>query len=172
VHRETFGDFDNPKPSSYEISETKWGFESRTVVDVINPPASHLLTGTTEPRTTRYLNNTYYVPFCRRFGCRYPNGLIHTIFNCATPIDDEHIMLSQWLYRNDSEAQAPASVLNAFDRKVTDEDREMLEATDPNACLDVARKAEKHMVSDKPGLMIRSLLLNILREQGEEEVYQ
>jgi len=172
VHRNTFGDFANPKPSSYEIRETRWGFDSDTVVEVVNPPSSHVLTGTNEPRTTRYLNNTYYLPFCRRFGCRYPNGLIHTIFNCATPIDDEHIMLSQWLYRNDSEETTPAAVLNAFDRKVTDEDREILESTDPDACVDVSRQAEKHMVSDKPGLMIRRLLLSLLREHGEEEVYR
>lgn len=171
VHRSTFGDFENPLPSSYEIFESKWGFESKTEVPVVNPPESHVLTGSNEPRTLRYLNNTYYVPFCRRFGCRYPNGLVHTIFNCATPVDDEHIMLSQWLYRNDTEEQAPAAVLNAFDRRVTDEDRDILESTDPNACLDVSRQVEKHMVSDKPGLKIRELLLSIFREHGEEEVY-
>lgn len=172
VHRTTFGDSGNPLPSSYEIHEHRFGFESKTVVDVVNPVSSHLLTGTTEPRTTRFLNNTYYVPFCRRFGCRYPNGLIHTIFNCATPVDDDHIMLSQWLYRNDSEETAPAEALIAFDRRVTDEDREILESTDPDACLDVNRHAEKHMVSDKPGLMIRKLLLDLLHEHGETEVFR
>ncbi|MGA0838488.1 MAG: Rieske 2Fe-2S domain-containing protein [Pseudomonadales bacterium] len=172
VHRTTFGDYENPQPSSYEIAETPWGFESNTVVDVVNPPSSHVLTGSTEPKVRRYLNNTYYVPFCRRFGCRYSNGLIHTIFNCATPVDDEHIMLSQWLYRNDTEATAPADVLNAFDRRVTDEDRDVLESTDPDACLDVERGAEKHMMSDKPGLTIRRLILSLLRAHGENEVFR
>ena len=36
-------------------------------------------------------------------------------------------MLSQWLYRNDSEQDAPESTLNAFDRRVTDEDKDILE---------------------------------------------
>ena len=172
VHKNTFGNFGNPVPSSYEIEEHRFGFESRTVVEVMNPPSSHVLTGTTDPMTTRYLNNTYYVPFCRRFGCRYPNGLTHTIFNCATPVDDEHIMLSQWLYRNDSEETAPAATLNAFDRRVTDEDKEILESTDPDACIDVNRQAEKHMMSDKPGLMIRRLLLDLFHEHGEQEAYR
>ena len=172
VHRTTFGDVANPQPARYEIDETPWGFESRTVVDVVNPPSSHKLTGTTEPRTTRYLANTYYVPFCRRFGCRYPNGRIHTIFNCATPVDDEHIMLAQWLYRNDTEADVTAAELNAFDRQVTIEDKEILESTDPDACLDIDRKAERHMLSDRPGIVIRKLLLAVLRAHGEEEVFR
>lgn len=172
VHRDTFGDQGNPVPSSYELQEHEYGFESKTEVEVLNPPDSHILTGTNEPRTTRFLQNTYYLPFARRFGCTYPNGLIHTIFNCATPIDDGRIMLSQWLYRNDSEEAAPAATLNAFDRRVTNEDKEILEATDPNACVDVSRRAEKHMVSDKPGLLIRSQLMNLLRAHGEQEVFE
>ncbi|MFT7222356.1 MAG: phenylpropionate dioxygenase-like ring-hydroxylating dioxygenase large terminal subunit [Candidatus Azotimanducaceae bacterium] len=172
VHRSTFGDQQNPLPSSYELNEHPWGFESKTTVEILNPPDSHILTGTTEPRTLRYLNNSYHLPFARRFGCSYPSGLIHTIFNCATPIDDNRIMLSQWLYRNDSEEQAPADVLNAFDRRVTDEDREILESTDPNACVDVSRRREKHMVSDRPGLLIRKLLMDLLHAHDEEEVYE
>ncbi len=172
VHRSTFGDQQNPIPSSYELNEHQWGFESKTTVEVMNPPESHILTGTNEPRTLRYLNNSYYLPFARRFGCSYPSGLIHTIFNCATPMDDDRIMLSQWLYRNDSEEDAPAATINAFDRRVTDEDRDILESTDPNACVDVSRRKEKHMVSDKPGLLIRKLLLDLLHAHGEEEVYE
>ena len=171
VHRSTFGDSTNPTPSSYDIKEHPWGFESETEVEIVNPPESHVLTGTNEPRTKRILANTYYLPFCRRFGCSYPNGLIHTIFNCATPIDDGSIMLSQWLYRNDSEQDAPESMLNAFDRRVTDEDKDILESTDPNACVDVQRQAEKHMVSDKPGLVIRRQIMALLRAHGEEEVF-
>ncbi|MEM9743850.1 MAG: aromatic ring-hydroxylating dioxygenase subunit alpha [Pseudomonadota bacterium] len=171
VHRATFGDNANPEPSSYELTEHEWGFESSTEVPILNPPESHKLTGSNEPRTVRLLNNTYYLPFARRFGCRYPNGLIHTIFNCATPIDDEHIQLSQWLYRNDTEAEAPAEELVAFDRRVTNEDKDILESTDPDACVDVSRRAEKHMVSDKPGLLIRRMLLDLLHAHGEEEVH-
>ena len=80
-------------------------------------------------------------------------------------------MLSQWLYRNDSEQDAPESTLNAFDRRVTDEDKDILESTDPNACVDVQRQAEKHMVSDKPGLVIRRQIMALLRAHGEEEVF-
>lgn len=172
VHRETFGQFESPKPSRYEINEHDWGFDAQTEVPIQNPPESHVLTGTTDPETIRYLSNNYYVPFTRRFGCSYPGGLIHTIINCATPIDDDHIALTQWLYRNDTEEDAPAADLNAFDRKVTDEDRDILEATESDVCIDVSRKVEEHMPSDRPGLIVRKLLTNLLAQHGEVEIYR
>ena len=172
VHRNTFGQIEQPAPSSYEINETDWGFSAKTQVPINNPPESHAVTGTTAPTTVRYLDNTYYVPFARRFGCSYDGGLIHTIFNCATPIDDEHILVTQWLYRNDREEDCPAEQLIAFDRKVTDEDKDILESTDPDVCIDVTRRQEMHMPSDKPGLIIRAKLLALLRRHGEEEIHR
>ena len=73
------------------------------MVPIRNPPASFSITGTTEPITNRHLINRYYLPFSRRFGCHYPaSGIDHIIYNCATPMDDERMMLVQWLYRNDT----------------------------------------------------------------------
>ena len=37
VHKGTFGQFDQPKPSKYEIWPTEWGFDSETIVRVKNP---------------------------------------------------------------------------------------------------------------------------------------
>ena len=171
VHRNSFGQIDQPKPSKYELIENDWGFSAKTEVSIKNPPESHAVTGTSAPQTTRHLDNAYYLPFSRRFGCSYDSGIIHTIFNCATPIDDEHFLLTQWLYRNDTEQDCPAAGLIAFDRKVTDEDKEILEATDPDVCIDVTRQQEMHMPSDKPGLIIRKQLLDLLRNHGEEEIH-
>ena len=120
----------------------------------------------------RHLANRYYLPFARRFGCRYDSGIDHIIYNCATPIDDERMMLVQWLYRNDSEADCPAQVLIDWDGAVTAEDREILEATDPDACIDTRRRQEFHMPSDKPGLLIRKQLMALLAEHGETEVHR
>ena len=49
---------------------------------------------------------------------------------------------------------------------------EILEATDYDACIDTTRKMEFHMASDKPGLVIRKQLLDLLRAHGEEEVHR
>ncbi|HEY8359636.1 MAG TPA: Rieske (2Fe-2S) protein, partial [Ramlibacter sp.] len=106
-------------------------------------------------------------------GCNYPaSGVDHIIYNCATPIDDDRMLLVQWLYRNDSEEACSTQALIAWDATITAEDRDILEATDFDACIDTTRKQEFHMPSDKPGLVIRKQLLDLLRAHGEEEIHR
>jgi phenylpropionate dioxygenase-like ring-hydroxylating dioxygenase large terminal subunit len=173
VHKANFGILDQPEPAPYDFQETDYGFEAITTVPIRNPEESFRITGTTDPITTRHLVNRYYLPFSRRFGCTYPDSNIdHIIYNCATPIDDERIMLVQWLYRNDTETDCSTQELIDWDAAITSEDREILEATDPDACIDTQRRVEFHMSSDKPGLIVRKQLLALLHEYGEEEVYR
>jgi len=54
---------------------------------------------------------------------------------------------------------------------VTDEDRDILEATDYDACIDVSRRVEMHMPSDRPGLIIRKMLVDLFERHGETEVH-
>ena len=172
VHKANFGLFDQPQPAGYRFEETDYGFEAETLVPIRNPPESHRITGTTEPVTHRHLVNRYYLPFGRRFGCHYPaSGIDHVIYNCATPIDDGSMMLAQWLYRSDTEADCPTQALIDWDEAITKEDREILEATDPDACIDARRRVEVHMASDKPGLIIRRQLMALLEAHGEREVH-
>lgn len=171
VHRANFGIFEQPQPSSYRIVETADGFEAETRVPIRNPASGHRITGSTAEFTERHLLNRWWLPFVRRFGCVYPeSGIHHIIYNCATPIDDGHIMLAQWLYRSDSEAECSTAELIAWDRPIVDEDRDILEATDPDACVDTRRRVEFHMNSDKPGLLMRKRLLALLQAHGEHEV--
>jgi phenylpropionate dioxygenase-like ring-hydroxylating dioxygenase large terminal subunit len=173
VHKSNFGLFDQPKPASYEFRDTDYGFEAQTLVPVRNPPESFKITGTTEPITNRQLINRYYLPFSRRFGCHYPaSGIDHIIYNCATPIDDERMMLVQWLYRSDKEEDCSEQSLIQWDALITAEDRDILEATDPDVCIDIRRRVEFHMPSDRPGLVIRKQLLELLQAHGEQEVFR
>ncbi len=173
VHKANFGILEQPRPAPYEFRETDYGFEAETLVPIRNPAAGHRITGSTADITHRHLVNRYYLPFARRFGCQYPDsGIDHIIYNCATPIDDDNIMLVQWLYRNDSEEACSTQELIAWDADITAEDRDILEATDPDACIDTRRRQEFHMVSDKPGLMIRKQLLDLLSAHGEVEVHR
>ena len=171
VHKASFGQYDQPRPSKVELRRTDWGFEAETIVPINNPPAGHRITGSTGPTTVRHLYNRWYLPFVRRFGCQYPNGLKHIIYNCATPVDDSTIVLVQWLYRNDSEQDCSAAELIEWDRVIVDEDRGILEATDPDACIDTRRRIEFHMESDRPGLLMREMLLDLLERHGEAEVH-
>ena len=170
VHRGTFGDNARPVPERYEITETEYGFYAASLVHVVNPPAARRVTGTDAPATTRDMRNQWYLPFSRRLDITYPSGLRHVIVNCATPVDDGHIQLMQLLYRNDSEADCPAQTLIDWDAAVVAEDRAILEATDPDAALDIAAHAEAQMPSDRPGQIMRRRLLEFLHMHGETEV--
>ena len=59
-----------------------------------------------------------------------------------------------------------------WDFAITKEDREILEATDPDVCIDTRHRVEFHMRSDKPGLIIRQQLLALLQADGGQEVYR
>ena len=170
VHKSTFGQISQPVPEKYEIVETDYGFEAETIVTIANPPMAHRITGAETPTTTRHMRNTWFMPFCRRLDIEYPSGLRHIIFNCATPIDDGSIRLAQILYRNDTEENCSTEELIAWDEAIVEEDRDILESTDPDATMDMSRKVESHMPSDRPGMIMRRRILDLLRRNGEEEI--
>jgi phenylpropionate dioxygenase-like ring-hydroxylating dioxygenase large terminal subunit len=170
VHKGTFGQFHQPRPEKYDIVETDYGFEAETIVTINNPPKASRITGTAESTTKRHMRNKWYMPFCRRLDIEYPSGIRHIIFNSATPIDDERINVAQILYRNDTEADCSAEELIAWDAAIIQEDREILESTDPDTPIDLARKVEAHMPSDRPGVIMRRRLLELLKKHGEPEV--
>ncbi|WP_283810162.1 hypothetical protein [Bradyrhizobium sp. LVM 105] len=99
----------------------------------------------------------------------YPSGIRHIIFNCAMPISDGQIQVVQLLFRNDTEADCSTQELIDWDAAIIAEDRDMLESTDPDAIVDMGRKIEMHMPSDRPGMIMRERLLELLRQHGEEE---
>ncbi|AXK81212.1 aromatic ring-hydroxylating dioxygenase subunit alpha [Pseudolabrys taiwanensis] len=172
VHKGTFGQLDQPLPEKYEIKETDYGFEAETLITVANPPIQYKISGTDAPTTKRHMRNKWYMPFCRRLDIEYPSGLRHIILNSATPIDDGHIMVVQWLYRNDTEADCPAQLLIDWDFKITREDKDIIESTDFDTPIDMGRRAEAHMVSDKPGMIMRKRLMDLLQKHGESEVFR
>lgn len=173
VHRATFGVAAQPKPSKYELVEKDGGFYAETVIAATNPPAFHKVSGSTEPLTQRHMRNAYYLPFSRRLDIEYPSGIRHIIINCFTPIDDCHIQLCQWLFRNDTEADCPEAMLVHFDEVITREDKDILESTDPDALVDTRRRGvEYSMESDRPGMLIRKQLMELLARHGESEVHR
>ena len=170
VHKATFGQQEAPKPQKYQLIETDYGFQAESIVPINNPPVAHRVTGTSEPVTTRHMRNAWFMPFCRTLDMEYPSGLRHVIFNSATPIDDGSIQLVQILFRNDREEDCSTRELIEWDAAIIAEDREILESTDPDAVVDVSRKVEMHMPSDRPGVLMRKRLLALLEEHGETEI--
>lgn len=170
VHRGTFGNQHKPVPGRYKIEETSHGFHAEAVTGARNPPAAFQITGCTEPLIERLLKSDWYLPFGRRFDMHFPSGIRHIIIGYATPIEDDKMQMVQFLYRNDKEEDCPAQKLIDWDAAIVAEDKDILESTDPDVMLDETRIDEAHMPSDRPSLIIRRRMLELLRQHNEQEV--
>jgi hypothetical protein len=165
VHRASFGDQGHPEPARLEIEEHPDGFLMLTEVPVRNPEIQKKVLKMESDTTVRSMRGRWYMPFLRKLRIRYPNGLSHSIVTAATPIDDARSQIVQFVYRNDTEADAKAADVIAFDRLVTEEDRDILESTDPDVPLDQAGR-EYNMPSDRPGVLMRRMLSALLAREG------
>jgi phenylpropionate dioxygenase-like ring-hydroxylating dioxygenase large terminal subunit len=165
VHRRSFGDQGHPEPAKLEIEDHPDGFLMITEVPVRNPEIQKKLLRMESDETVRHMRGRWYAPFLRKLQITYPNGLVHSIVTCATPIDDGHSQVVQFVFRNDSEAEARAEDIIAFDRVVTEEDRDILESTEFDVPLDQAG-VEFNMPSDRPGVLMRRKLAALIEADG------
>jgi len=81
----------------------------------------------------------------------------------ATPIAEGRTRFVQWVIRNDTEEQVPAARVIAFDKRVSEEDRAVLESTDDDVPLDKSEGRELHMHGDRPGMLMRKKLRRLIR---------
>lgn len=165
VHRASFGEQGHPEPAKLEIEEHPDGFLMLTEVPVRNPEIQKKVLQMESDETVRSMRGRWYMPFLRKLRIRYPNGLSHSIVTAATPIDDRTSQIVQFVYRNDTEADAKAEDVIAFDRMVTNEDRDILESTEFDVPLEQAGR-EYNMPSDRPGVLMRRMLAALLAREG------
>ncbi|GAA5164865.1 aromatic ring-hydroxylating dioxygenase subunit alpha [Viridibacterium curvum] len=169
VHKAMHGLNDKPQPPKGEVTRNAHGLVMHITQPVRNPDSGKAHTGISADETVRKVVMDWYMPCARRMHITYPTGLVQSIISAATPIDDTRTMVLQWSYRNDSEADVPAAAINAFDRKILDEDRDMLAFVDDDMPLDTRMNLEQHMATDMPGIHIRRALMELLAEHGETE---
>ncbi len=177
VHRATFGDVTHPQIRVPQVEQHPSGYGLRTVpiedaqgsrVVVRGDLAQRVLHGQGETETRRIDGGSFwFMPFIRYGVIRYPNGLVHVLVTCATPISDGQTQVIQWVYRNDTEADVSTADVIAFDRAITLEDKAMLESCEPDVPLAVNGDEEMLMASDRVPLIMRRMLLNLLAEHGE-----
>ncbi len=160
VHTSTFGSEDHPIPDRVEVSETEYGIHTSATLGVVNPEQQQKNLKMDEGITTRTLDMDWYLPFTCKLRINYPNGLVHIVVNTTTPINDSSSQIVQFCLRNDTEAETKAEDVVAFDRAVTLEDKAVLETTDYDVPLDI--KLEQHMMTDKPGILMRRKLSRLL----------
>lgn len=162
VHARTFGLHQEPIPPAPKLLEkTAYGLRMQYELPVFNTELQQQNLQMGDRRTVRISEGRWFMPFARSLTITYPNGLIHCIVTVATPIHDGRSQIVQFCLRNDTEADAPAADIIAFDRAVTLEDRAILESTEASTAIDL--RAEQHMPSDQPGVIMRQQLASLLR---------
>jgi phenylpropionate dioxygenase-like ring-hydroxylating dioxygenase large terminal subunit len=162
VHRGTQGDVNQPVPPPEQIEEFEFGLVSRATVPIANRSEGKKYTGIDTDTTVRTRVATWWAPCCRKLHITYPNGLQHIIFSACTPLADKRILFTQFCIRNDSEADIPAADAIAFDRRVTTEDRVILEATRADVPIMPGETPEQGMPQDRAGNMARRKLRHIV----------
>jgi hypothetical protein len=110
--------------------------------------------------TVRTVDIRWIMPCTFVLHFTYPTGLVHEICGFATPIDDQKIRRIQFVYRSDTEADAPGEQVAEFDRTVAIEDKRMLESCGPEFVLSPVLLA--HMMLDRPGLVMRRVLSELI----------
>ncbi len=169
VHAPSFGNQARPEPASLAITQQEWGFVMDTVVPVVNTENLKATLRIDDKETMRTYRKTWWMPFSVMMRLSYPNGLVHVICAMITPVDDKRLKFTQFVVRNDTEAEVPAEKVIAWDKQVTGEDRAFLSRCEWDVPLDVRAPDEFHMASDRPGLDVRRRLLELLRQHGESE---
>ncbi len=160
VHLGTFGTPDHLMPRDIVVTEFDGGFTYRSRIGVA--VAHHAQDAANE----RVLDCTWYAPFAVRIRINYADGgPPHLVVNFQVPVANDRTQLVQFCLIEKGKGIDVAKVV-AFDRAVTLEDKRILEATDPDVPLDP--RAERHMPSDEPGIVMRRILKRIIEreEQG------
>ncbi|MEN9230327.1 MAG: aromatic ring-hydroxylating dioxygenase subunit alpha [Thermostichus sp. DG02_5_bins_236] len=172
VHQNTFGSMEDLVPSHFELEELDYGIRNHTVIGVTNPELQQHNLGISSSKTERTTTLVWHLPFTNHIHIRYPNGRSHVIVNTPTPINDRASQVVQFCLRNDTEAETPAAEVIRFDRAVTLEDKAILETTDPDVPLTLLLRnangssAEQHMLTDKPGILMRKQLAALIKAHG------
>lgn len=167
VHTTTFGSMEHPIPDELDIKDTDYGIKVQAKLGVVNPELQRQNLNMKDAQTHRTLDMDWFMPFTCLLRINYPNGLTHIVVNTATPISDSSSQIVQFCLRNDTEEETKAADAVAFDRQVTLEDKEILESTNYDVPLNI--KNEQHMMTDKPGILIRNKISALLKEYGETE---
>jgi hypothetical protein len=157
VHLGTFGTPEHLSAHDAVIEEFEGGFHYRGRLGVAI--AHHAQAQKNERR----LDCTWYAPFAVRLGIHYPDGPTHIVVNIQVPLADDRSQMVQFCLIEDRDGRADVEKILAFDRKVTLEDKRILEGTDPDVPLDM--KSEQHMPSDQPGIAMRRILKRLIERE-------
>jgi nitrite reductase/ring-hydroxylating ferredoxin subunit len=159
VHQGTFGDPTRPWVPRYDVETTERGFRARIVHEVggVGPQLGIADEGLRFERTTEV---ELLTPVQTRILLAY-DGIApdYCFYGSATPIDDERATYVRISALAADEATQPYAMFWEYSRRVTDEDRVVLETTSPD--FPVGITDEVHLRCDKTTLEYRRVLARL-----------
>lgn len=138
VHAGTFGGAGDPVDHRPTIERDGHRLVLRSSMPVRNQEGLAGLTGSGESVLTRSIETEYVPALSRVFTIDDGDGVIQSIFQAATPLGAGSCRVLQWCWRNDREDHVAAADVVAWDQRVLDEDRAVLERTASDFELDPA----------------------------------
>ena len=165
VHRGTFGDPSRPLVAAYEIERTATGYRANVPQDVggVGPQLGDANEGR---RYERSQETELLGPVHTRIRLSYGGAAAdYCFYGSATPLDDEHSLYVRVSALAGTEDDQPYSMFWDFSRRVTLEDKVVLEETNPDFPLDITR--EVHLRCDKVTLEYRRQLARLAASSGD-----
>jgi len=162
VHKGTIGDPAYPRLSDFAVQRE--GTSLKFTVSYTSR-VNELLrknVGITATHTTRTTDAELVQPLVFRGVLEYENGVRHILFRVATPIDDTHTIVCQFVARNDDPSPEHQESIAELDRAVQNEDRRILEAINPNFPIDLT--TEFHTRADRMTVEFRRILADLAGE--------
>jgi phenylpropionate dioxygenase-like ring-hydroxylating dioxygenase large terminal subunit len=162
VHRNTFGDPSRPKVPRYDLERTDGGFRAqvRHAVAGVGPQMGIVDESATFERVTEV---ELLAPMQTRILLAYDGAAPdYCFYGSATPIDDDRSLYVRISALAGDEDEQPYDMFWDFSRRVTDEDRVVLETTSSDFPTEVT--AEVHMRCDRTTLEYRRILHQLVTE--------
>lgn len=166
VHQGTFGNPDRPEVPPYELEETKGGFKAKISHEVAGVGPQMGIVDEAQ-RFERITEVELLSPVQTRILLAY-DGRAHDycFYGSATPLDDDHAMYVRVSALAADEDAQPYEMFWDFSRRVTNEDRVVLETTDPDFPLEVQR--EVHVGCDRTTVEYRRVLGRLTTRRADQ----
>lgn len=164
VHRGTFGDPSRPRVAPYEVERTPTGFRANVPQDVggVGPQMGD---GDEGRRYERTQETELLSPVHTRIRLRYGGSAAdYAFYGSATPLEDDRSMYVRVSALAGTEAEQPYAMFWEFSRRVTIEDKVVLEETNADFPLDIT--SEVHLRCDKVTLEYRRHLARLTGQKG------
>ena len=154
AHTTTFGDRNNPNVVDYTVERTERGLRADYLSNVSNygPALRHLAPDDFMWRRTFEV----FPPFSARLVVTFPEDKQLWILNAASPVSARQTRLFCPLARN-VDLDTPAEAVRAFNLKVFNEDRVLVESQRPED-LPLDLGSEVHTAADRTSVAYRRLL--------------